>query len=171
MIKNYRNFFKPQSLGLIDPVYKVNSKMTFTHKDSRIDRIYVTDLIDGLVTKCRTLSAVADHKMILMEIDMADFKLWGIFYWKIKNFYLNDTYYHKYIDNLLLQFEERKKFTHILENWELLKTEIQKNSKSFSRFKSSEKEHIQKVCSDLKERGCSFSVLENINKEEKKIKI
>ena len=37
----------------------------------------MTDLIAGLVTKRRALSAVADHKMIMMEIDMADFKLWG----------------------------------------------------------------------------------------------
>ena len=95
-----------------------------THIDSRIDRFYVTDLIAGLVTKCRTLSAVADHRMILMEIDMDDFKLWGNFYWKIKNFYLNDPYYRKDIDNLFFQFEERKKVTHILENWELFKTEI-----------------------------------------------
>ena len=168
--KKLQKIFKPQTLGLIDPVYKVNSKMIFTHKDSRIDRFYVSDLIAGLVTKYRTLSAVADHKMILMEIDMDDFKLWGNFYWKINNFYLNDPYYRKDINNLLLQFEERKKFTHILDNWELFKTEIQKTSKSFSRFKARERDHIQKVCSELKERGCSFLVLENILEEEKKIK-
>ena len=71
---------------------------------------------------------------------------------------------------MLLQFEERKKFSHILENWELFKTEIQKTSKPFSRFKAHERDHIQKICSELKERGCYFSVLENIPEEEKKIK-
>ena len=38
------------------------------------------------------------------------------------------------------------------------------------RFKACEREHIKKVCSELKERGCSFSVLENIIEEERKIK-
>ena len=77
--KKIRKYFKPQNLNLIDPVYKSNTQMIYTHKDARLDRFYISDFMVGHVLKTKILPEIADHKMVIIDFDMEDLKLWGSF--------------------------------------------------------------------------------------------
>ena len=164
--------FKPETLNLIDPFTYCNSNRTkvFTCGNARLDRFYVSDFISSSVSKYTTLNNIADHKMIKIEIDIDDFKLWGNFYWKINNYYMNDQYYKAEIENLINRFNERKSSHHILDNWEIFKNEVKNSSKSFAKFKATERKNIQIICNDLRNRDPDIETLENIEREEELIK-
>ena len=64
--KKIRKKIKPQNLNLIDPVYKSNTQMVYTHKDARLDRFYISDFMVGQVLKTKVLPEIADHKMVII---------------------------------------------------------------------------------------------------------
>ena len=72
--KKIRKIFKPHNLNLIDPMYKSNTQMIYTHiythKDARLDRFYISDFM--VVLKTKVLPEIADHKMVIIDIDMED---------------------------------------------------------------------------------------------------
>ena len=90
--------------------------MIYTHKDARLDRFYISDFMVGHVLKTKLLSEIADHKMVIIDVDMEDLKLWGALYWKMNNHYLLDKFYKDDIDNLIIQFEQRKSSMNIFDN-------------------------------------------------------
>ena len=123
--------------------------MIYTHKDARLDRFYITDFMVGQVLKTKVLPEIADHKMVIIDIDMEDLKLWGPFYWKMNNHYLVDKFYKDDIENLIIQFEQRKSYINILDNWEIFKTKVKNISKSFSTLRSNERKTILKLCDEI----------------------
>ena len=78
-------------------------------------------------------------------MDIEDLKLWGSFYWKTNNHYLLDKFYKDDIDNLIIQFEQRKSSMNILDNWEMFKIKVKSISKSFSTMRSNERKTILKL--------------------------
>ena len=90
--------------------------MKFTCKNARLDRFYIPDFMLGYVKKSATLSEVADHKLVSIDLDLEYLKLWGKFYWKMNNHYLGDNFYKKEIQKLVQNFEERKSYIYILGN-------------------------------------------------------
>ena len=144
--------------------------MIYTHKDARLDRFYITDFMVGQVLKTKVLPEIADHKMVIIDIDMEDLKLWGPFYWKMNNHYLVDKFYKNDIENLIIQFEQRKSYMNILDNWEIFKTKVKNISKSFSTLRSNERKTILKLCDEIKGYDPDPITLKNIEEKEQEIK-
>ena len=168
--KKIRKNFKPQNLNLIDPVYKSNTQMIYTHKDARLDRFYISDFMVGQALKTKVLPEIADHKMVIIDIDMEDLKLWGPFCWKMNNHYLVDKFYKGDIDNLIIQFKQRKSYMNIQDNREMFKTKVKNISKSFSTMRSNERKTILKLCNEIKGYDPDPIILKNIEEKEQEIK-
>ena len=79
-------------------------KVDFTHKTARIDRIYVTESLSLNILKCKHLNLISDHKLVLLELHLEDFKPWGNFYWKLNSSFLEETQYVNEIDDLFNNF-------------------------------------------------------------------
>ena len=144
--------------------------MIYIHKDARLDRFYISDFMVGQVLKTNIIPEIADHKMVIIDLDMEDLKLWGSFYWKMNNHYLLDKFYKDDIDNLIIQFEQRKSFMNILDNWEMCKIKVKSISKSFSTMRSNERKTILKLCNEIKGYDPDPIILKNIEEKEQEIK-
>ena len=101
---------------------------------------------------------------------MEDLKLWGSFYWKMNNHYLLDKFYKDDIDNLIIQFEQRKSFMNILDNWEMFKIKVKSISKSFFTMRSNERKTTLKLCNEIKGYDPDPIILKNIEEKEQEIK-
>ena len=100
-----KRIFKPKNLQLFDVFRKYNKqKVDFTHKTARIDRIYVTESLSLNILKCKHLNLICDHKPVLLELHLEDFKPWGNFYWKLNSSFLDETLYVNKIDDLFNNF-------------------------------------------------------------------
>ena len=161
-----RKRFKPQNYELIDPI----TDNIFTHKNARLDRFYISEMLERYMKNFKTFSVMADHKPVLIEIDIEGIKPWGKFYWKLNNQLLNDVFYKLEVENLMDNFEERKENLNILENWEQFKNEVQKISKSYSSMKARQRNITQKICKEMKQRDFNNETMQNINKKEKEIR-
>ena len=118
-----RKRFKPQNYDIIDPI----TDNVFTYKNARLDRFYISEMLGRYLKNFKLFSVIADHKQVLIELDIEGIKPWGKFYWKLNNQLLNDVFYKLEIENLLDNFEERKQNLNILENWEQFEKSCTKN--------------------------------------------
>ena len=138
--KRVSKLFKPKNYHLNDTFRIKNpTSIEFTHKTARLDRIYVSDSILNTLHKVKHLNFVADHKPVMSQLNIEDIQFWGKFYWKLNNYYLNDIYYQNEINTLLNDYDERKTYMTPIENWEYLKIQIQKKSKSFANTKANQR--------------------------------
>ena len=169
--KRFQKIFKPKNFKLIDTFRnKYPTKQDFTHKTARIDRIYVSETILNTVHNVKHLNTLADHRPVYTQINFDDIKLWGKFYWKLNNYFLNDTYYQQEINSLFDQYETRKNSTNCIQNWELLKQEIKSTSKSYANFKSKERKLQQDIINQMKDKNLDPDIRENLTKTEEDLK-
>ena len=82
---------------------------------------------------------IADHKPVILEVNIDEFKPWGSYYWKLNSSFLYDIHYVKEIENLFVKFELRKEEMDILDNWELSKNEIKDTSKKFASARANQR--------------------------------
>ena len=116
------------------------------------------------VQKVKHLHQLADHRPVMTQINIEEVKFRGDFYWKMINFYLNDQYYQKEINELFENYNDRKSNLKLIEYWEILTQEIQKTSKSYSNFKSKERELQKDIINQLKGKNLDLPI-QQINKE------
>ena len=110
--KKVRKIFNPKNPSLFDPIYK-SKTMKFTCKNARLDRFYISDFMLGYVKKSATLSEVAGHKLVLLDLDLEDLKLWGKFYWKMNNHYSGDNFYKREIQIFFFKILRNGNHIHI----------------------------------------------------------
>ena len=77
-------------------------------------------------------------------------------------FYLNDQYFQREINELFENYNDRKSNLKPIENWEILKQEIQKTSKSYSKFKSKERELQKDFINQLKGKTLDPQIQQNV---------
>ena len=146
--------------------------MTFTCKNARLDRFYISGFMTGYVKKKQsaTLPEIADHKLVLTDLDLEELKLWGKFYWKMNYHYLGDIFNKREIQKLFEKFDKRKPYMYILVNWEIFKLEVKKVTNSFCVFRAKHRTNIISICNKMKERDFDMEILQNITNIEQEIK-
>ena len=109
--KRLRKFFKPKHYHLNDAFRTKNpDSIEFTHKTAGLDRIYISDSILNTLYKVRHLNFLADHKPVMIQLNIEDIQFWGKSYWKMNNYYLNDVFYENEINALFDEYENRKTY-------------------------------------------------------------
>lgn len=117
------------------------NKIDFTYTNSRIDRIYISEHLLSNIKTVRHMDKITDHKIVLLELEMGNFKKWGNSYWKLNNGLLNDDFYKIKIKEILKQQHNND----TIENWEIIKETIKRTSKKISNQNSK----IRKLQKDL----------------------
>ena len=84
--------------------------------------------------------------------------------------YLGDNFYKREIQKLFQNFEERKSFIYILDNWEMFKLEVKKVTKSFSILRAKHRTNTILICNEMKERYFDMEIMQNIMNKEQEIK-
>ena len=80
-----QKIFNLNKLNISDTFRKFNkNEKDFTHKTSRIDRIYVSNFAINKIQNSKHLNFISDRK----QINLDEIKFWGNFYWKMNNTYL-----------------------------------------------------------------------------------
>ena len=83
-------------------------------------------------------------------------------YWKSNSSFLNDNCFVEEIEQLSKTFDLRTLYIDILENWELLKEEIQKISKKIGKAKATQRNTQLVINNELKTLNVDIETLLNI---------
>ena len=93
---------------LIDTFSNVHNTQDFTHSRSKIDRINLSKVLYPKMLKIQHTIKIADHKTVLLEINLDKFKPWGRYYWKFNNSLLTNAIYKQEILDLISNHHETK---------------------------------------------------------------
>ena len=119
--KRIKKIFNLNKLNISDTFRKFNkNKQDFTHKASRIDKIYVSNFAINKIQNCRHLNFISDHKPVYIQMNLDEITFWGNFYWKFNNILLQDEFYCK---EIFKNYGNRKQHQIPLNNWETCKKE------------------------------------------------
>ena len=99
--KRVNKIFSPKELNLIDTFSNVHNTQDFTHLRSRIDRIYLSKILYPKILKIQHTIKIADHKTVILEINLDKFKPWGRYDRKFNNSLLTNAIYKQEILNLI----------------------------------------------------------------------
>lgn len=91
-----KEIFNPNDLNLKDTFRTFyEHKVDFTYTVSRIDKIFIPNFLMTKVASITHMQAISDHKIVKLKIDL------NKSYWKLNNYYLQDTYYRQEINELI----------------------------------------------------------------------
>ena len=170
--KFVKRIFNTSTFKLVDTFRKLqNTKIEYTHKTARIDRIYITTELSTQITNCKHLSNIADHKAVCLNMNIEEFKPWGRFYWKLNSSNLEENGYLKLIEDLFQDFELRRENVDILENWEIFKNEVKNVSKSYSNAKAKQRKTQILINKEIKTYYTDGETLDRIEKIDNEINI
>ena len=144
--------------------------MDFTHLRSRIDRIYLSKILYPKILKIQHTTKIADHKTVLLEINLDKFKPWGRYYWKFNNSLLTNAIFKQEILDLILNYHETKMLNEPHQNWESFKNQVKIISKKFGNFLSALRKNEVIACQNLKNQNPTEEILKDIEEKEKEIK-
>ena len=168
--RKVNKIFSPKELNLIDTFSNVHNTLDFTHLRSRIDRIYVSKILYPKILKIQHTTKIADHKTVLLEINLDKFKPWGRYYWKFNNSLLTNAIFKQEILDLILNYHETKMLNEPHQNWESFKNQVKIISKKFGNFLSALRKNEVIACQNLKNQNPTEEILRDIEEKEKEIK-
>ena len=148
--KKVNKIFSPKEINLIDTFSNVHNTQDFTHLRSRIDRIYLSKILYPKILKIQHTTKIADHKTVLLEINLDKFKPWGRYYWKFNNSLLTNAIFKQEILDLILNYHETKFLNEPHRNWESFKDQVKTISKKFGNFLSALRKNEIIACQNLK---------------------
>ena len=169
--RKVNKIFSPKELNLIDTFSNVHNTLDFTHLRSRIDRIYLSKILYPKILKIQHTTKIADHKTVLLEINLDKFKPWGRYYWKFNNSLLTNAIFKQEILDLILNYHETKILNEPHQNWESFKGQVKTISKKFGNFLSALRKNEIIACQNLKNQNPTEEILKDIEEKEKEIKI
>ena len=169
--RKVNKIFSPKELNLIDTFSNVHNTLDFTHLRSRIDRIYLSKILYPKILKIQHTTKIADHKTVLLKINLDKFKPWGRYYWKFNNSLLTNAIFKQEILDLILNYHETKIFNEPHQNWESFKDQVKTISKKFGNFLSALRKNEIIACQNLKNQNPTEEILKDIEEKEKKLKI
>ena len=162
--KLVKRTFKPKNLNLLDTLRKLHkTKIVYTHKTARIDRIYITESLGSKISKCKHLETIADHKPVILEVNIDEYKPWGSYYWKLNSFLLNDIHYVQEIEDLFDSFELRREDMDILDNWEIFKNEIKDTSKKIASARANQRKAQILINKEIRENCYNQQILDRLD--------
>ena len=168
--RKVNKIFSPKELNLIDTFSNVHNTLDFTHLRSRIDRIYLSKILYPKILKIQHTTKIADHKTVLLEINLDKFKPWGRYYWKFNNSLLTNAIFKQEILDLILNYHETKMLNEPHQNWESFKNQVKIISKKFGNFLSALRKNEVIACQNLKNQNPTEEILKDIEEKEKEIK-
>ena len=85
--KRFSKIFKPKNYHLND-AFRIKNPVSieFTHKTARLARIYISDSILNTLHKAKHLHFLADHKPVMIQLNIEDIQFWGKSYWKMNHY-------------------------------------------------------------------------------------
>ena len=169
--KRINKMYGPKELNLIDTFSNVHNTQDFTHSRSRIDRNYLSKILYPKFLKIQHTIEIADHKTVLLEINLEKFKPWGRYYWKFNNSLLTNAIYKQEILNLISNYHETKFLNEPHQNWESFKDQVKIISKKFGNFLSALRKNEVIACQTLKNQNPTEEILKDIEEKEKEIKL
>ena len=168
--RKVNKIFSPKELNLIDAFSNVHNTLDFTHLRSRIDRIYLSKILYPKILKIQHTTKIADHKTVLLEINLDKFKPWGRYYWKFNNSLLTNAIFKQEILDLIFNYHETKMLNEPHQNWESFKNQVKIISKKFGNFLSALRKNEVIACQNLKNQNPTEEILKDIEEKEKEIK-
>ena len=168
--KRVNKIFSPKELNLIDTFSNVHNTQDFTHSRSRLYRIYLSKILYTKILKIQYSIKIADHKTVLLEINLDKFKPWGRYYSKFNNSLLTNAMYKQEIFNLIANDHETKILNEPHQNWESLKNQVKTISKKFGNFLSALRKNELIACQTLKNQNHTEGILKDIEEKVKEIK-
>ena len=160
--KRVNKIFSPKELNLIDTFSNVHNTQDFTHSRSRLDRIYLSNILYPKILKIQHTAKIADHKTVLLEINLDKFKPWSRYYWKFNNSLLTNVMYKQEIDNLITNYHNTKFLNEPHQNWESFKNQVKTISKKFGNFLSALRKNELIACQNLKNQNPTEEILKDI---------
>ena len=79
------------SFNIQDTFKSIHNTTNFTHKISRIEKIYVPQINHPKILAIQHLDGISDHKLVLLNLNLDKFKSWGNYYWKFNNTLLKNN--------------------------------------------------------------------------------
>ena len=154
--------FNPLDFDLYDIHNILQTNVTYTHKKSRIDRIYTSDTMLNKVNKIEYLEKIADHRIILLTLDLINFEPWGKYYWKLNNSILQDNQYTYEINQILENFYDSNNFSDVITKWEKCKMDIKNTTIKISKIIAKSKMKEKEIGEEMLLKNFSQLIISNI---------
>ena len=165
--KRVNKILRPKELNLIDTFSNVHNTQDFTHLGSRLDRIYLSKILYPKILKNQHTIKIADHKTVLLEVNLDKFKPWGRYYWKFNNSLLTNAMNRQEMSNLIANYHETNFLNEPHQNWESFKKQVKTISKKFGNFLSALRKNELIDCQTLKNQNPTEEILKDIEDKEK----